>query len=323
MAISDGNPVNAAYTNTRFMSRTQSTDTVGEIDVLNSTNSTAPTNGSLHTVGGCGIEKDLYVGADAYIGDALTVTGVTTLNDPVVINDSVTITGNITISGTVDGVDVSVLNTNYNNHSASSAGVHGVTGNVVGTTDAQTLTNKSIDADANTITNIDNADIKAAANIVVTKLELLAKGDLITSTGVANVKQSVGTDGFTLKANSAVVNGIEWSANYTAIFNSSQTTLAGGGTITLDSALASEQRIIVEGNGGAVTLSSTPFTNNPVNGATIVLFGNSDTNTVTLTHNNASNGCILNGDITLGQYDVITLIYSSTFGRYVEASRSF
>jgi len=44
------------------------------------------------------------------------------------------------------------------------------TGDVVGTTDTQTLTNKTIDADANTITNIENADIKASAAIDATKI---------------------------------------------------------------------------------------------------------------------------------------------------------
>lgn len=44
------------------------------------------------------------------------------------------------------------------------------TGDVVGSSDAQTLTNKSIDADANTITNIEDADIKAAAAIDATKI---------------------------------------------------------------------------------------------------------------------------------------------------------
>lgn len=43
-------------------------------------------------------------------------------------------------------------------------------GDVVGTSDTQTLTNKTIDADANTITNIDNADIKAGAAIDATKI---------------------------------------------------------------------------------------------------------------------------------------------------------
>lgn len=44
------------------------------------------------------------------------------------------------------------------------------TGDVVGTTDTQTLTNKSIDSDNNTITNIVNADIKAGAAINATKI---------------------------------------------------------------------------------------------------------------------------------------------------------
>lgn len=47
------------------------------------------------------------------------------------------------------------------------------TGAVVGISDTQTLTNKTIDADANTISNIENADIKAAAAIAVNKLAAL------------------------------------------------------------------------------------------------------------------------------------------------------
>jgi hypothetical protein len=55
-------------------------------------------------------------------------------------------------------------------HTGASSGVHGITGSVVGTSDTQSLTNKTIDADLNTISNIDNADIKALAGIDASKL---------------------------------------------------------------------------------------------------------------------------------------------------------
>lgn len=98
-------------------------------------------------------------------------------------------------------------------------------------------------------------------------------------------------------------------------------TLAGGGTLTLTA--AHEQDIRVQGNSGAVTLSTTPFGGTPPSDGTIItVFGNSDTNTVTISNNNATNGCILVGTMVLKQYSVITFKYKSSFLRYVEVSRS-
>lgn len=85
-----------------------------------------------------------------------------------------TITGNVTVSSsiTIDGRDLSVDGAAADAHIAASTNVHGLSGGaaVVGTSQSQTLTNKTIDADSNTITNIENADIKAAAAIERTKL---------------------------------------------------------------------------------------------------------------------------------------------------------
>lgn len=63
------------------------------------------------------------------------------------------------------------------------SGVHGVVGNVVGTSDSQVLTNKSIDSDNNTITNIVNADIKTTAAIARTKLASGSNNHVVINSG--------------------------------------------------------------------------------------------------------------------------------------------
>lgn len=60
----------------------------------------------------------------------------------------------------------------------------GATDTLVGKATTDVLTNKSIDADTNTITNIENADIKAAAAIAVNKLAALTASQ-ITGTDVS------------------------------------------------------------------------------------------------------------------------------------------
>lgn len=58
---------------------------------------------------------------------------------------------------------------------------------------AQTLTNKTIDADSNTITNIENADIKAAAAIAVNKLAAVTASRALASDGSGFITPSATT----------------------------------------------------------------------------------------------------------------------------------
>lgn len=79
----------------------------------------------------------------------------------------------------------------------------------------------------------------------------------------------------------------------------------------------------VSSSSGAVTLSTTPFgASAPLTGAIITLIGRSDTDTVELTNNDIAYGAVLNGNITLGYGDSITLQYLSSINRFVELNRN-
>jgi len=99
--------------------------------------------------------------------------------------------------------------------------------------------------------------------------------------------------------------------------------ISGGGTVTTSATIGQQLRRVT-GNGGAVTLSTTPFgvVGGWQDGLVVRLVGQSSDNTVTLEHSDTAKGAILNGACTLHQYDVIELQYDSTADRWIEITRS-
>lgn len=103
-------------------------------------------------------------------GTLVSTTAVQTLTNKTIDADLNTISNiddaDIKIGAAINAAkiaDGSVSNTEFQ-------ALNGVVGTIVDTSSIQTLTNKTIDADLNTITNIENADIKAGAAIARNKL---------------------------------------------------------------------------------------------------------------------------------------------------------
>lgn len=121
------------------------------------------------------------------------------------------------------------------------------------------------------------------------------------------------SDGFTSSSAPSDLGAFVVSANQA---------IGSGGTITLGN--GANQLLKVSGSGGAQTASTTPFgATPPENGTTIMLMGTDSTNTIQISHNDAADGCILNGDAILGEYDTLTLVYESATDRYIEQTRNF
>lgn len=83
----------------------------------------------------------------------------------------------------------------------------GVTGQLSGNAQSAALTNKTIDADSNTITNIENADIKAGANIAHNKMAALTANRAVVTDANGVVSTAATTDtqiGYLSGATSAI-----------------------------------------------------------------------------------------------------------------------
>jgi hypothetical protein len=120
-----------------------------------------------------------------------------------------------------------------NAHVNATTGVHGISGSVVGTTGAQTLTNKTISGSSNTLSNI------AQASVTSLTTDLAAKADLslTSSTKTANYTLVLGDAGESIEMNVASANTLTVPLNSSVAFPLGTTILiiqvgAGQTTVT-------------------------------------------------------------------------------------------
>jgi len=201
------------------------------------------------SVGGSGSGGDINLGSAGQRLDAITVYGPLNLNDTATIYDlsviytSTTATADRTLTIDTNDTDIALTlegNVTFSGNNALSFVTSGTsvltlpaaTDQLVGRATTDTLTNKSINSDNNTITNIVNADIKAAAGIVYSKLNLtgsITNSDVNVSAAIAGTKISPNFGAQWVGSSE----GFQFNETYTTSLRGAQSGQTGALTLSL------------------------------------------------------------------------------------------
>ena len=140
------------------------------------------------TIGNGGTTAITMSGANVTVAGNLTVEGTTTTVD----STTISIQNSFVFEGaTADAHETNL--TTVDPTADRTISLPNATGTIVLKDSTDTLTNKSIDSDNNTITNIVNADIKSAAGINFSKMEDLTTSRALVSDGNGDVSVSAVT----------------------------------------------------------------------------------------------------------------------------------
>lgn len=140
-----------------------------------------------------------------------------------------------------------------NAHVNASSGVHGLSGSVVGTTDAQTLTGKSMDGAVNTFTNIPVSAIPTLDAEVAAAAASAAAADVSAD---ASAVSAVAADASAAAAAASAV-AADASADAAALSASAASTSAG--TATTQAGLAAASKTASDANVGALRVFLNQF----------------------------------------------------------------
>jgi hypothetical protein len=187
-------------------------------------------------------------------------------------------------------------------------------GDVVGTSDGQSLSNKTISGGSITSADIDGSTASNTSRLTLPQASKAVLDGLTRKEGTLLYANDQDTLYIDTGASLSPIGG-----NFVAY---APEALSGGGTVSISLVIGLQYRR-VSGSGGPVTLSAQPFGSSaPADATMIRLIGQSDSDTVSLVSSDSAKGCLLNGNITLGLGQAIDLAYDATLDRYIEVSRN-
>jgi len=187
-------------------------------------------------------------------------------------------------------------------------------GDVVGTSDGQSLSNKTISGGSITSADIDGSTASNTSRLTLPQASKAVLDGLTRKEGTLLYANDQDTLYIDTGASLSPIGG-----NFVAY---APEALSGGGTVSISLVIGLQYRR-VSGSGGPVILSAQPFGSSaPADATMIRLIGQSDSDTVSLVSSDSAKGCLLNGNITLGLGQAIDLAYDATLDRYIEVSRN-